>query len=290
MCVVVCERGAANATVARVVEHAGVSRRTFYELFADRDDCFLAAFDEAVDRVADSILPAYRRGETWRERIRAALTAFLEFLDDHPCVGELMIVQALGAGPEALERRQCVLARVVAAVDQGRAESKSGVEPSLLTAEGVVGAVLSVIHSRLLEEGHPPLVELRGALMSTIVLPYAGPAAARQELVVPVAKRHAKPRGMPLDPLRELDMRLTYRTARVLMAVAQTPGASNRKLANAAEVSDQGQISKLLARLTTLGLVENAGRGLVRGEPNAWRLTARGRKIERAIDASAQRR
>jgi DNA-binding MarR family transcriptional regulator len=78
-------------------------------------------------------------------------------------------------------------------------------------------------------------------------------------------------------------MRLTYRTVRVLLAIAERPGASNRVVAQGSGVQDQGQISKLLARLEHLGLISNEGVGASRGEPNAWRLTARGREIERTI-------
>jgi hypothetical protein len=77
-------------------------------------------------------------------------------------------------------------------------------------------------------------------------------------------------------------MRLTYRTVRVLVAIAGQPGASNRAVATAADVADQGQISKLLARLEHLEVIHNEGDGEP-GGPNAWKLTARGREIERAI-------
>ncbi|MFI5010071.1 MAG: hypothetical protein ACHQDY_07335, partial [Solirubrobacterales bacterium] len=61
------------------------------------------------------------------------------------------------------------------------------------------------------------------------------------------------------------------------------PGASNRVVAEGSGISDQGQISKLLARLDTLGLAHNVGRGQPRGAPNAWRLTARGEEVQGAI-------
>jgi DNA-binding MarR family transcriptional regulator len=83
--------------------------------------------------------------------------------------------------------------------------------------------------------------------------------------------------------LEGLDMRLTYRTVRVLVTIASDPGASNREIADRAGVQDQGQISKLLARLEHLGLVQNSGAGPVRGEPNAWWLTPRGREVEQII-------
>jgi DNA-binding MarR family transcriptional regulator len=83
--------------------------------------------------------------------------------------------------------------------------------------------------------------------------------------------------------LRELGMRLTYRTVRVLLAIAEYPGASNRQVADASGVVDQGQISKLLVRLEHLGLIHNGRSDSARGEPNVWSLTARGGEIERAI-------
>ncbi len=85
------------------------------------------------------------------------------------------------------------------------------------------------------------------------------------------------------DPLDGLDMRLTYRTLRVLTAIAGRPGASNREVAAHAGVQDQGQISKLLARLDHLGLIENTVRGHAKGEANAWTLTPKGQEVEQAI-------
>jgi AcrR family transcriptional regulator len=304
---VVAERGASNVTVAHVVARSGVSRRTFYELFSDREDCFLAAFDDGIARIASEVIPAYeypgrtQRAHGWREKIRAALTALLEILDYEPGIGRLVIVETLGAGPKALERRSRVLAQVITAVDAGRSEGKKGDGPPPLTAEGVVGGVFSLIHSRLLEGRDGPLVGLVNPLMSMIVLPYLGPAAARRELTLPgtpfgaqaggrpVPKAPARPRPVNGDPLRDLGMRLTYRTVRVLMAVASNPGSSNRTVADGAGIKDQGQISKLLVRLQGLGLIENTGEGSARGGPNAWRLTEKGREVHGAVTEKSTR-
>ena len=286
---VVAERGAANVTVARVVARSGVSRRTFYELFEDREDCFLAAFDDVVERIAAVVVPAYERPGKWSERIRAALTALLEILDDEPGMGRLVIVETLGAGPKALERRRRVLAQVITIVDEGRTltgtgrEGKKGDGPPPLTAEGVLGGVFSLVHSRLLEGKGGPLVELLNPLMGMIVLPYLGAAAARRELQRPVPKVSNNPRRTVPDPLRELEMRLTYRTVRVLMAVAANPGSSNRAVGDGAGIKDQGQMSKLLHRLEGLGLIGNDGADRPPGGPNAWRLTERGGEVREAL-------
>jgi DNA-binding MarR family transcriptional regulator len=154
-----------------------------------------------------------------------------------------------------------------------------------LAAEGAVGGVFSVIHSRLLESGSGPLVELVNPLMSMILLPYLGPAAARSELERPVAAAVTRLPGTSRNPLRDLEMRLTYRTVRVLVAVASNPRSSNRAIGQVSGIGDQGQISKLLARMERLGLIENRGVAPARGEPNAWKLTQRGGEVHDALAA-----
>jgi AcrR family transcriptional regulator len=279
------ERGA-GVSVAHVVARSGVSRRTFYELFEDREDCFLAAFDRAVSRAAETAVPVYRAGGSWRVRIAGGLEALLGFLDAEPELGYLCVVGALGAGPKALERRAQVVQSLVAVVHEGRREATAVRRPDRLVAEGVVGAVLAIVHARLQGQSPKLLGGLSSRLMAMIVLPYLGAAAAERELKRPAprARRVAQPRS---DPLRELDMRLTYRTVRVLLAIASHPLASNRQVGSAAGISDPGQTSKLLARLHALGLIANTGGDHSKGEPNAWSLTPRGRDITQTLQAQA---
>ncbi len=284
---VVCERGAPSATVARVVERAGVSRRTFYELFDDREDCFLAAFDEVMARASAHVLGAYDPNARWETRLRTALTGLLSFLDMERDAGQLLIDGSLGAGPRALERRKRVLAQLITVVDQGRNEVKDGERLPPLTAEGVVGGAFSVIHARLMDDGEASPLELVGPLMAMIVLPYLGVVAARKELARPTPKGRAGARKATGDPLRDLEMRLTYRTVRVLLAIGEQGGRgshpSNRQVADDAGIRDQGQISKLLARLEQLGLIRNAGDAHAKGEANAWTLTQRGTELQTAL-------
>jgi AcrR family transcriptional regulator/DNA-binding MarR family transcriptional regulator len=288
---VVGERGASGVSVAHVVARAGISRRTFYELFEDRDDCLLAAFDHAVARASAVVLPAFGGGRSWRGRVRGGLTALLGFFDAEPNLGFLLVVDALNAGPVVLERRGRLLDALIQIVDGGRGEGRSGQEYPPLAAEGVVGGVFSVIHARMLERRAQPdkgtrdrqgLVGLVNPLMGMIVAPYLGAAAARRELDRPVSAPRTESRSYA-NPLRDLDMRLTYRTVRALVAIADHPGASNRLVAEHAGVADQGQISKLLTRLEHLGLIQNTGDGPAKGEPNAWALTEKGREVEHAI-------
>jgi AcrR family transcriptional regulator len=293
----VSERGAANVSVGHVVGRSGVSRRTFYEIFDDREDCFLAAFDEALQHAEAVVVPAYGIGGAWQRRVRAGLAALLGFLDSDRAAARLLIVESLAAGPGALERRRQTIAKLVAVLDLGRSEGKAKLDPPALTAEAIVGGLLSVLHGRLVGgdseiganhgRGHAKesaLLELAGPLMGMIVLPYLGPVAARKEIERPTpAATIGMESVVRVDPLQDLPMRFTYRTMRVLVSVAENPGSSNRSIGQSAGIGDQGQASKLLARLHKLGLIENKGGDPARGEPNAWILTDTGQQVHDSI-------
>jgi AcrR family transcriptional regulator len=283
----VAEHGVANVTVADVVARSGVSRRTFYEIFEDRESCFLAAFEETVRRIATIVIPAYERPGSWRAKIRAGLTTLLACLEDDHAAARLLIVETLGAGPKALQRRNGVLSQIIGIVDEGRGESTTNTDPPPLVAEGIVGGALSILHARLTARSAGRLSELAGPLLWMIVLPYLGTTAARTETDRPIPKQNTQSPIARGDPLKDLQMRLTYRTIRVLTSVATHPGSSNRIVADGAGITDQGQISKLLTRLHRLGLIQNTGTGSTRGEPNAWVLTAIGWDVHAAITQQA---
>jgi AcrR family transcriptional regulator len=296
------ELGYPRVTVAHIASRARVSRRTFYELYGNREDCLLAALRSVVEALREELRAADIEGLPWRERLRAGLWTILSFFEREPVLARVCVVQALRGGPKVLERREQVLAELARVIDEGRlvgAGSKRAECPQL-TAEGLVGAAFTVVYGRLIRgERVEPLTDLHGELMGMIVLPYLGPAAARREEArpLPVATPPRAARvthgaagengaGGGSDPLAGVPMRLTYRTTLVLEAIATRPGVSNRIVAELAGVTDQGQISKLLARLERLGLVENTGVGHAKGERNAWALTALGRRVSQRLGTS----
>jgi AcrR family transcriptional regulator len=288
------ELGYPRATVGRITARARLSRRTFYQMFANRDECFAAVLEELVATVAGELSEAGLEGLPWRERVRTGVWTILSLLDRESVLAQVCVVQALRAGPLVLERREAVLARLAALVDEGREEGARGEGCTPVTAEGVVGAAFAIAYSRLSRRDGESLTGLLGELMAMIVLPYLGPAAARRErtrpvpVVPPVASRTraAAPRSAR-DPLTDVNLRLTHRTARVLEGVAELSGhgsdPSNREVATFAGITDPGQISKLLRRLERLGLLLNTGAGHAKGEPNAWALTDKGQQVTHSI-------
>jgi hypothetical protein len=261
--------------------------------------------------------PAYARGRDWVACVREGLGATLSLLDDEPALRTLVFVEALGAGPRVLARRAEVLKGLAAVIDEGRVGMKAGQVLPRLTGEGIVGATFAVIHSRLLDSDPEPLTGLLNDLMATIVLPYRGAATAARQLAQPIARASSRSRpadqaGPPstlaserVDPLSRrdpiledsisgqarqasgarplgsgpvVDFRMTVRTQTVLTVVAEHAGLNNQQVSERAGISDQGQISRLMMRLSEQGLVENTA---TRGQctPKAWRLTPHGEEL-----------
>src|ERR1700686_2559793 len=86
------EVGYARMTVAQVIGRARVSRKTFYDVFADREDCFLAAFDQAIAKATVLVREASEREPSWRDGVRSGLARLLIFLDDEPGLAKLGVV------------------------------------------------------------------------------------------------------------------------------------------------------------------------------------------------------
>ncbi len=283
--------GYERTTVGDITGRSRVSRRTFYDLFANREQCFVELLDDIVTRVSRELESAGLEGLGWRERMRGGLWVVLCFCDREPALARALVVHAARGGGVVVERREGILAGLIALIDEGRAQSTRGAGASELTAEGVLGAVLAIAQARLSRE--EPLSGLLGELSALVVLPYLGPAAARRE------RQRAVPAPVAFsdwpqpvlagarDPLAGLPLRVTYRTARVLDGVGRQPGVSNREVGEYAGIADAGQISKLLARLQRLGLLENRGGGRAKGAANAWALTPVGLQVARSLGGRA---
>jgi hypothetical protein len=244
-----------------------------------------AVFEEGLARLAEAVQRAAGRERSWLARLRAGLVALLGFFDDEPVSGRLLLGEAPGADRAvALRCEQRVLGVLAGLLEDAPARPAARASCSSLLAELIAGGVFGVIRARLLEGGgaeresaeggsaggeSAPLVELAPSLMAFIVAPYLGQAAASVEL---------SGRPAPFEERGPGGRRLyaTRRTRLVLSAIAAAPRSSNREIAQAAGLVDEGQTSKLLRRLAERGLIENVGSGQHGGRSNAWLLTSRG--------------
>lgn len=166
---VAAEKGYAHASVADVVASAGVSRRTFYEHFDNKDDCFFAAYEVGVDLLLAGIADAAESAGTDPAlRARAASEAYLALLAANPRFAKTFLVEILGAGPAALERRELVHQRfafLIASEYESAREAASLRAPAAYRFRALVGAIHELVIERLVSGGAERLPELIDAVL-----------------------------------------------------------------------------------------------------------------------------
>ncbi|HTZ63309.1 MAG TPA: winged helix-turn-helix domain-containing protein [Solirubrobacteraceae bacterium] len=284
-----------------MASRAKVSQSIFSEVFPTVEECYRVAFDAGITRLAHAVAEATAAEQTWLERVRSGLVALLGFFDDEPSWARLLVLETPLNGVLTFECRQQLhelLARLLEhdydsdQLDGGDRSAWSRALASALTSELVVGGAFSVIRTSMLDDTAGKLVELAPSLMAFIVAPHLGQAVAQAELEgkassgLPAPLNEHNRRVRAISEAGELPIRVTHRTTMVLRAIARAPYSNNREIADAAGLSDEGQTSKLLARLERQGVIENVGLGPARGEPNAWLLTASGQRALALIGAS----
>jgi AcrR family transcriptional regulator len=178
----VTETGYRALTVQDVLGPAGVSRPTFYEQFDDKEDCFLAAVDASAARLRGHVGTAVAAaGPDWRDRLRCGIEELVRFVVEEPEAARAVIVEARASSPAGLRRRDALLEDFASCIDE-MAGAELAEPPGAIAAAGVVGGIDSVLYARLRRGETGELNALVPSLMYFAVLPYAGRAAAMEEL------------------------------------------------------------------------------------------------------------
>jgi AcrR family transcriptional regulator len=188
----VSQRGYHASTVAHVIGLAGVSRRAFYEQFANKEQCFLATYDIVVAGTRKRMLEAWASERGWANRLHAACKALLDEVAESPKGPHLVLVDTLGIGPNARERLQLAgftFERLVASAFQTAPEE---VGFPKLTARAVVGGVRHVVFIRMLEQRERELYALTDEVLDWIES-YRTPAAARLGMLGIARPAHVPP-------------------------------------------------------------------------------------------------
>lgn len=174
-------KGYQATTVEDIIADAGVSRRTFYDLFKDKHHCFVCAYELVIERVFDAVDAAYWAGErAWPERIASGLTALLELFAAEPVFARLVIVEVLAAGREALERRDASLKRFATLFAPARAGLPSELAEQQLLARAVVGGLSEMLYGRILSGATMRLRDVGPEFVYCALVPYVGHAQARE--------------------------------------------------------------------------------------------------------------
>jgi AcrR family transcriptional regulator len=164
------ELGYTEMSVEAIVARAGVSRRTFYEHFKNKEDAFLAAYDAVVRQQARHIRRAYFEETTVQDRLRAGIRAYLEFTASEPDVARMCIVEVLAAGPRAMSKRNEAMRMFAEIIEDNIHELLPGCRRAALTAETIVGGIHEVVFSRILTGRVDELPGLADDLLATILM------------------------------------------------------------------------------------------------------------------------
>lgn len=178
---VVSERGYPETRVVDVIRIAGVSRKTFYELFESKEDCFLAAYDVLLGNLLGEATDAFeaRPGASWAERISTSLEALLQHLAAHPEEARFAIVEVLAAGPKALARRDAALRQFTGFLESGRSETS--VELPGIISLAVAGGITELLYSEILHGAVARLPSRLPDLVFWVTLPFLGAEGATAE-------------------------------------------------------------------------------------------------------------
>jgi AcrR family transcriptional regulator len=172
----VAEKGYNNASVADVIERAGISRRSFYEHFANKEEAFLAAYDAGVGGLLEAIAEAEDDAAVGAApdggllaRAHAGTEVYLQLLADNPAFARTFLIEVLGAGPEALARRAAVherfAERMAATFDAIAAQVPDLPRPNAYVFRAAVGAIHELVTDCLLKRGAQALPELLPAIL-----------------------------------------------------------------------------------------------------------------------------
>lgn len=178
---VVSDRGYPETRVVDVIGVAGVSRKTFYELFDSKEDCFLAAYDVLLENLLGDATNAFESNSdaSWAERIAASLTTLLEHLATHPGEARFAIVEVLAAGPKALARRDAALRQFSGFLEAGRSETS--VELPGITSLSIAGGINELLYSEILHGAAGRLPSRLPDLIFWVTLPFLGAEGAAAE-------------------------------------------------------------------------------------------------------------
>ena len=174
----VAERGYAAATIDDVVRRAGVSKKTFYDHFADKQDCFLAAYEAASEELLERVREAHASEDDWLERTRAGIRAYLRWLAAEPALARVFLIEVAAAGPQALEQREGLRDRYAELMRERRVDGQTKLPIEVFHA--VVAAVDDVVVRHIRESGAEDLPALEPVLVYLQVALLAGPQVAAE--------------------------------------------------------------------------------------------------------------
>jgi AcrR family transcriptional regulator len=183
MAEVVSEHGYANTSIADVIARAGVSRKTFYQQFDGKDECFAVAYGEQMDRLLEVTLSAFEaEGPPWARRLRGALTALCAALAGNPAVARLCFLEGLDAGPITTARRRDALRGLLPLFESAPTDAIGESPFGESLRMGRIGDLAEMLRQEIAAGAGSTLPRLVPELTYLMTVPFLGPERAAREL------------------------------------------------------------------------------------------------------------
>lgn len=273
------EQGASGLTVERICDYAGMSRRTFYDVFVNADDALACAVEEAHEELWAEVEEQLRRtpAPDWPSAMSTVVVAFLVAIERRPATGWLCVGEPAMALDRAGAARRQLMSRLAAFIGEGPVSDTCTVDgwEQGQAAMGAAGALWELVRQHLLNrDPDRRLRELAGPAIFLILVPYVGRGHAMSMAKNPPLLTLEGPGSASADrPATRT--RLTELAQQTLLFLRERPLASNAEIAEGIGVAYASQISRHLHRLANEQLIV----GTREGRRNAWSLTARGERV-----------
>jgi AcrR family transcriptional regulator/DNA-binding MarR family transcriptional regulator len=272
------ELGLAAVGVHHVCQRAGVSRRTYYEIYADRDGCVLDMHEEAFGRLMSHLAEAVAdAGAVWEDRAVAMTQALLGAWDADRVLAQLCLVSSVSGNPEALELRRLAMQQIAGLLADPPRQPM--VEATVLAC--AISGVWGLAFAQLTEKPDASISDLAGVAIFLLLAPFAGRrhAAARAAGRGGTAAYVTRWTPTVVGGDDDRGLLVTELTSQTLRYLNGHPGAANIDIARAVDVRHESQMSRHLWRLEKAGMVTRRKEG----RTNAWVLTARGEEAARTL-------
>jgi AcrR family transcriptional regulator len=176
------EVGYQQTTVSLIGQRAAVSKSDFYKHFESKDECFIAAYDAAIERIRKQVVDACEqaRGREWANRVHDALAALLQLFGAEPALASIALVEGLRAGRGVYDRYQAAVESFVGYLREGAPTTPAGSEVPEATDEAVIGGIASLLGRRILAGEAGQLDELFPEILEFALTAYVGAEEARR--------------------------------------------------------------------------------------------------------------
>lgn len=184
----IAERGYREVSSTDVIDRADILPEAFFDLFPDKETCFIEAYEHAItEAVYRTVEAGSEAGECWQDQVRAALKAFLGYVSENPSLARMCLVETLGAGPAPVTRYEDTIGRFAALFSGGREVSEHGTKLPESTEEMIVGGLFWVVHARIINHDVEHIEALLAELTQFVLAPFLGTAEARRYVAATVA-------------------------------------------------------------------------------------------------------